>query len=56
VVRWRGGTPFRVVTDNGVPAVVWLRSGHMCVVSGRGVPTAMLLRLASWRPPNTVAS
>jgi hypothetical protein len=56
MVRWRGGTPFRVVSDNGVPAVVWLRSGHMCVVSGRGVTSAMLLRLASWRPPNTVAS
>jgi hypothetical protein len=56
VVRWRSGTPFRVITDNGAPAVVWLRSGHMCVVSGRGVSSAMLLRLASWRAPGTVAS
>lgn len=47
-VRWRSGTPFRVLAQGAVPAVVWMRNGHMCVVSGRGVSTGMLLHLASW--------
>ena len=48
VVQWRGGTPYRLLAENGVPAVVWLRRGHLCVVSARGVSGATLLRLASW--------
>jgi hypothetical protein len=28
--------------------VTWLRDGHLCVLSGRGVSGATLLRLASW--------
>ncbi|MCW3067548.1 MAG: hypothetical protein JWL67_173 [Solirubrobacterales bacterium] len=48
VVRWRGGTPFRLLHEGGTPVVVWLRRGHLCVVSGRGVNSNMLLRLASW--------
>jgi len=45
----RAGISFRVLTQNGKPVVTWLRDGHMCVVSGRGVSAATLLRLASWR-------
>jgi hypothetical protein len=56
VERREGGTPYRIVVHNGVPAVVWLRSGHLCVVSGRGVSSATLVRLASWRPHGGVAS
>ena len=29
--------------------VSWLRRGHTCVLSGRGVPFAALVRLATWR-------
>jgi hypothetical protein len=48
LLRWRNGTPYRLETQNGAPVVSWLRSGHLCVVSGRGVSGAVLLRLASW--------
>jgi hypothetical protein len=44
----RAGVYFRVSTQNGKAVVTWLRGGHMCVLSGRGVSAAMLLGLASW--------
>jgi hypothetical protein len=47
-VVWRGGVPYRLLTVNGATAVAWLRDGRLCVVSGRGVSSATLLRLASW--------
>lgn len=47
VVVRRGGTPYHLLSENGVPVLVWLRNGHLCVVSGRGVDGATLLRLAS---------
>jgi len=28
--------------------VTWTRSGHLCVIAGRGVSGHTLLRLASW--------
>jgi hypothetical protein len=56
VMHWRGGTPFRVLVQGGVPVVVWPRGGHMCVVSGRGIGTALLLHLASWRDRGAVAT
>ena len=56
VVRWRRGTPYRLLVENGVPVVMWLREGHMCVVSGRGVSSATLLRLASWSAHGSIAS
>jgi hypothetical protein len=55
-VRWRSGTPYRLLSENGVPVVSWMRGGHLCVVSGRGVGTATLLRLASWDAARSVAS
>jgi hypothetical protein len=55
VVRSRGGTSYRLLAENGVPAVVWLRRGHLCVVSARGVSGATLLRLASWADRSSVA-
>jgi hypothetical protein len=48
VVAWRGGVPYRLLVENGSHVVTWLRSGRLCVVSGRGVSSATLLRLASW--------
>jgi hypothetical protein len=47
-VAWRGGVHYWLLNVNGAPVVTWLREGHLCVVSGRGVDSATLLRLASW--------
>jgi hypothetical protein len=55
VIR-RGGVPYRLLSENGTRAITWLRDGHLCVVSGRGVSNATLLRLASWVDSAAVAS
>ena len=47
-VRWLGGTPYHLTTLNGAGVVSWVRDGHLCVVSGRGVSPETLLALASW--------
>ena len=52
-IAWRAGTPYRLLREDGAAVVTWLRAGHMCVVSGRGVDAATLLRLASWHAPVT---
>ncbi len=39
-----------------VAVVTWLRDGHLCVVSGRGVSSATLLRLASWSDHDATVS
>jgi hypothetical protein len=46
-VRQRDGTSYRVLHLDGAQVVAWLRGGRLCVVSGRGVDSATLLRLAS---------
>jgi hypothetical protein len=48
VIAWRGGISYRLLTENGAAAIAWLREGHLCVISGHGVSSATLLRLASW--------
>jgi hypothetical protein len=48
VVSSHDGTEYRLLTYNGAPVVTWLRENHLCIVSGRGVDGATLLRLASW--------
>jgi hypothetical protein len=48
VVVRRRGVHYWLSSTNGMPVVTWLRDGHLCVVSGRGVSGATLLRLASW--------
>lgn len=55
-IAWRGGVSYRLLTENGVAVVTWLRDGHLCVVSGRGVSSATLLRLASWSDRDATAS
>lgn len=55
-LSWRHGVPFRVLTDNHTTVVTWLRNGHLCVVSGRGVSAATLLKLTSWHERAAVAS
>lgn len=43
----RAGTTLVVYPNTGV--VTWLRRGHTCVLSGRGVPLQALMTLAVWR-------
>jgi len=56
VVSRRDGTPYRLLTVNGAAVVAWTREGHLCVISGRGVEGATLLRLASWDGDRSVSS
>ncbi len=56
VIAWRNGVPYRLLTEDGSSVVTWLRNSHLCVVSGRGVSSATLLRLASWSEHGAVAS
>jgi hypothetical protein len=46
-VDWNGPVPYRQLTENGAATVTWLRDGHLCVLSGRGVSSSTLLGLAS---------
>ena len=58
-VAWSRGAvacPTGCSVENGAAVVTWLRDGHLCVVSGRGVSSAMLLRLASWSDHDATAS
>ncbi|MEA2147496.1 MAG: hypothetical protein QOG59_3083, partial [Solirubrobacteraceae bacterium] len=45
------GTVLRTLTLHGRLVVTWRRSGHTCVLSGPGVPAAVLQQLAAWRVP-----
>jgi hypothetical protein len=47
-VLWHGGTAYRMRRVGGVPVLSWQREGRMCVLAGRGVSAATLMRLASW--------
>jgi hypothetical protein len=47
-VAWHGRTSFHLFVYAGAGAVAWLRTGHLCVISGRGLDSPTLLRLASW--------
>jgi hypothetical protein len=55
MVARRGGVRYWLTSVNGVPVVTWFRDGHLCIVSGRGVESATLLRLASWKDQGLVA-
>ena len=48
-IHWVGRTPYFLSSAGGAGVVSWIRSGHLCVVAGRGVPAATLLALASWQ-------
>jgi hypothetical protein len=45
-VTWSRGVPYRVSRLAGATVVSWPRAGHLCVIAGRGVEQATLLRLA----------
>ncbi len=47
-VVWHDGVAYRLLNLHGAPVVAWQRDGRLCVLSGRGVSAASLLRLASW--------
>ncbi len=53
---WHDGVAYRVQSLHGTEVVSWLRSGHLCVVSGRGVQKRTLLALASWGGPRAARS
>lgn len=52
-VVWHRGVPYRLQQVGGVPVVTWQRHGRLCVLSGRGVGVATLVRLASWGESGT---
>jgi hypothetical protein len=54
-VSMRQGTPFRVISNAAATEVAWLRHGHLCIVSGRGVSPNTLLALASWKEDSNSA-
>jgi len=45
----RGGIVVMSSSSDGERIVTWLRRGHTCVLSGRGVSLEALLKLAVWR-------
>jgi hypothetical protein len=47
-IMWHGGVAYRLRRVHGVPVVTWQRDGRLCVLSGRSVNGATLVRLASW--------
>jgi hypothetical protein len=51
----RGGTPYRLSSNGDLRVVSWVRDGHLCVVAGRDVNGATLLRLASWNDRSDAA-
>ncbi len=56
VIVWRGGVSYRLLTEHGATIVTWLRDGRLCVVSGHGISSATLLKLASWSDHDETAS
>jgi hypothetical protein len=47
-IVWHRGVAYRLRQVHGVPVVTWQRAGRLCVLSGRDVNGATLVRLASW--------
>ncbi len=45
---WHRDVAYRLQQVGDVPVVIWQRDGRLCVLSGRGVSGATLVRLASW--------
>lgn len=54
-VHWSNGTAFHLISLNGAQVVTWMRDGHLCVISGRGVDGGTLLALASWHDAATAS-
>jgi hypothetical protein len=56
IARTRGGTVYRLLSEDGARVVTWRRDGHLCVVSGHDVSDATLMALASWDATDTLAA
>jgi hypothetical protein len=56
VIKWRGGTAYRLQHAWGNEVVSWQRSGHLCVIAGHGVNPSALLALASWQGHETLSA
>ncbi len=41
----RGGVRFHVLDAHGATVVTWREAGHTCILAGRGVPVAAMVRL-----------
>jgi hypothetical protein len=54
-IVWHRGVAYRLRQVGGVPVLTWQRDGRLCVLSGRGVSGATLVRLASWGEGTTAA-
>ncbi|HEY2537473.1 MAG TPA: hypothetical protein VGI24_10885 [Solirubrobacteraceae bacterium] len=50
---WHRDVAYRLRRIGAVPVVTWQRDGRLCVLSGRGVSGATLVRLASWSETGT---
>jgi hypothetical protein len=50
----REGTELRTFRTDGRLVVTWLRGGRTCLLSGRGVPHAVLIKLAAWKGKGAV--
>lgn len=48
------GTRISVVRVDGRTVATWLRRGHSCVLSGAGVPSGVLVRLAAYRSDGAI--
>ena len=55
-VSWRNGTAYRLLSLQGARAVAWVRDGRLCVIAGRNVGYATLLRLAGWSAAGPAAT
>jgi anti-sigma factor RsiW len=55
-VTTREGIELRSYRDDGRTVVTWLRRGHVCVLSGRGLERDTLLDLAAWNGEGAVVS
>ena len=49
------GVELKVFSTGNPKDVTWLRQGHSCVMTGKGVTTAKMLELASWKGLGKVA-
>jgi hypothetical protein len=55
-VSWRDGVPYRLLARDGANVIAWPRGGRLCILSGRGVSSAELLRIASWGGKRALAA
>jgi anti-sigma factor RsiW len=55
-VTHKHGVALRTLSVDGRTVVTWRRAGHTCVISGPGLSTSDLQRLAAWSSPAELSS